>query len=112
MSPSTKKKAKSRKKVYCYQYYVGHCPSITEVKGATEKRATIKLITELIETLYLPKYSVSINYCCFCNRCRWEDNIKMGLREIGIDGANWIQLAQDRVQWQACVNTIMNLRVP
>jgi hypothetical protein len=30
-------------------------------------------------------------------RRRWEDNIKMGLREIGIDGANWIQLTQDRV---------------
>jgi hypothetical protein len=30
-------------------------------------------------------------------RCRWEDNIKMDLREIGIDGVNWIQLAQDRV---------------
>jgi hypothetical protein len=41
---------------------------------------------------------------------RWEDNIKMDLREIGIDGANWIQLAQDRIQWRACVNTIMNLR--
>jgi hypothetical protein len=45
-------------------------------------------------------------------RSRWEDNIKMGLREIGIDGANWIQLAQDRVQWWACVNVVMNLRVP
>jgi hypothetical protein len=44
--------------------------------------------------------------------CRWEDNIKMDLREIGIDGANWIQLAQDRVQWRAFVNTVMNLRVP
>jgi hypothetical protein len=33
-------------------------------------------------------------------RCKWEDNIKMDLREICIDGANWIQLAQDRVQWQ------------
>jgi hypothetical protein len=31
-------------------------------------------------------------------RRRWEDNIKMDLREIGIDGANWIRLAQDRVQ--------------
>jgi hypothetical protein len=41
-----------------------------------------------------------------------ERNIKMDLREIGIDGANWIQLAQDRVQWRACVNTVMNLRVP
>jgi hypothetical protein len=45
-------------------------------------------------------------------RRRWEDNIKMDLREIRIDGANWIQLAQDRVQWRTCVNTIMNLRVP
>jgi hypothetical protein len=45
-------------------------------------------------------------------RHRWEDNIKMDLREIGIDGANWICLAQDRVRWRACVNTVMNLRVP
>jgi hypothetical protein len=45
-------------------------------------------------------------------RRRWGDNIEMDLREIGIDGANWIQLAQDRAQWRACVNTVMNLRVP
>jgi hypothetical protein len=45
-------------------------------------------------------------------RRRWEDNIKMGLRKIGIGGANWIQLAQDRVQWRAFVNTVLNLRVP
>jgi hypothetical protein len=45
-------------------------------------------------------------------RRRWENNIQMDLREIGIDGANWIQLAQDRVHWRACVNTVMNLRVP
>jgi hypothetical protein len=46
------------------------------------------------------------------SRRRGEDNIKMDLREIGIDGTNWIQLAQDRVQWRYCVNTVMNLRVP
>jgi hypothetical protein len=45
-------------------------------------------------------------------RRRWEDNIKMDLREIGIDGANWIQLAQDRVQLRAFVNTVINLRFP
>jgi hypothetical protein len=45
-------------------------------------------------------------------RRRWEDNIKMYLGEIGIDGANWIWLAQDRVQWWAFVNMVMNLRVP
>jgi hypothetical protein len=36
----------------------------------------------------------------------------MDLREIGIDGANWFQLAQDRVQWRALVNTVMILLVP
>jgi hypothetical protein len=41
-----------------------------------------------------------------------EYNNKMDLKEIGIDGANWIHLAQDRVQWQAFVNTVKNLRVP
>jgi hypothetical protein len=41
-----------------------------------------------------------------------EDNIKMDLREIGIDGSNWIWLAEDRVQWRAFVSTVMNLRVP
>jgi hypothetical protein len=35
----------------------------------------------------------------------------LDVKEIGINGANWIQLAQDRFQWQACVNTVMNLRV-
>jgi hypothetical protein len=45
-------------------------------------------------------------------RRRWEDNIKRDLREVGIDGANWIRLAQDTVQWRAFVNTVMNLWVP
>jgi hypothetical protein len=45
-------------------------------------------------------------------RRRWVDNIKMDLREIGWDGVDWIDLAQDRDQWQALVNTVINLRVP
>jgi hypothetical protein len=45
-------------------------------------------------------------------RHRREDNIKLDFREIGIDGTNWIRLAQNSVQWQAFVNTVMNLRVP
>jgi hypothetical protein len=45
-------------------------------------------------------------------RRRWKDNIKMDLREIGIDGANWIRLAQDRVQWRAFVSMVMKLRFP
>jgi hypothetical protein len=45
-------------------------------------------------------------------RHRWVDNIKMYLREIGWDGMDWIDLAQDRDQWRALVNTVMNLRIP
>jgi hypothetical protein len=45
-------------------------------------------------------------------RHRWDDNIKMDIREIGIDGASWIWLAQDRAQWWAFVNTVMNVQVP
>jgi hypothetical protein len=45
-------------------------------------------------------------------RRRWDDNIKTDLREMAIDGTNWIRLAQDRVQWRAFVKTVMNLRVP
>jgi hypothetical protein len=40
------------------------------------------------------------------------DNIKMDLRERGMDGMDWIDLAEDRDQWMALVNTVMNLRVP
>jgi hypothetical protein len=45
-------------------------------------------------------------------RCRWVDNIKMDFREIGLCGMDWIDLAQDRDQWRALMNTIMNFRVP
>jgi hypothetical protein len=42
-------------------------------------------------------------------RSRWMDNIEMDLEEIGWDGMEWIYLAQDRNQWRALVNTLMNL---
>jgi hypothetical protein len=45
-------------------------------------------------------------------RRRWVHSIKMDLREIGWDGMDWIDLAQDRDQWRALVNTVMNLLVP
>jgi hypothetical protein len=45
-------------------------------------------------------------------RYRWEANIKAYFREIGIDGENWIRLPQDRFQWRAFVNTVMNLQFP
>jgi hypothetical protein len=42
----------------------------------------------------------------------WVDNIKMDPRETGRDGMDWIDLAQNRDQWKALVNTVMNIRVP
>jgi hypothetical protein len=45
-------------------------------------------------------------------RRRWEDNIKMDLREIGFGDVDLIHWAQDRDRWRALVNTVMNLRVP
>jgi hypothetical protein len=45
-------------------------------------------------------------------RRSWVDNIKMDLREIGWDAMDWTDLAQDRDQWRALVNAVMDLRVP
>jgi len=45
-------------------------------------------------------------------RCRWENNIKMDLQEVGCGGMDWIDLAQDRDRWRTLVNAVMNLRVP
>jgi hypothetical protein len=45
-------------------------------------------------------------------RRRWVDNIKMDLGEVGWDGVDWIDLAQDRDRGRAYVNAMMNLRVP
>jgi hypothetical protein len=44
--------------------------------------------------------------------CRWEGNITLDIREIWYEGVDWTHLAQDRNQWWAVVNTVMNLRVP
>jgi hypothetical protein len=44
------------------------------------------------------------------SRRRWEDGIRMDLRDIGLGSVDWIQLAQDRNRWRALVNTVMNLR--
>ena len=46
------------------------------------------------------------------SRRRWEDNIKMDLREVGCDPRDWIALAEDRDQWRAYVRAVMKLRVP
>ena len=44
-------------------------------------------------------------------RRRWEDNIRMDLKEIGLNTRNWVDSAQDRDYWRALVNTALNLRV-
>jgi hypothetical protein len=44
-------------------------------------------------------------------KLRWEDNIKMDLREVGCGGRDWVELAQDRDRWRALVNAVMNIPV-
>jgi hypothetical protein len=46
------------------------------------------------------------------SRRRWEDNIKLDLREMGWGVMDWIDVAQDRDEWRALVNTVMNLWIP
>jgi hypothetical protein len=43
---------------------------------------------------------------------RWGDNIEINLQEVGYEGMNWIDLAQDRYRWRAVASAVMNLRVP
>jgi hypothetical protein len=45
-------------------------------------------------------------------RRSWDDNIKMGVQEVGGGGGDWMELAQDRDRWRALVSTVKNLRVP
>jgi hypothetical protein len=45
-------------------------------------------------------------------RCRWVENIKMDPREIKWDGVDWNNMAHDRNEWRALVNTVLNFRVP
>jgi hypothetical protein len=45
-------------------------------------------------------------------RSKWEDGIRMDLRQIGLGSVDWIRMAQDRDQWWAVVSAVMNLRIP
>ena len=45
-------------------------------------------------------------------RRRWEDNIRMGLLEVGCRGVDWMELAQEMDRWRALVSAVMNLQVP
>jgi len=50
--------------------------------------------------------------CTVYTQRKWEDNIKMDLREVGCGGMDWIDLAQDRDRWRSLANAVINLRVP
>jgi hypothetical protein len=45
-------------------------------------------------------------------RGRWKDNIKINFQEVGWEGVDWIDIAQDRDRWRTLVNAVMNLQVP
>jgi hypothetical protein len=67
-----------------------------------EKRNAYRILVEKPEGRRLLERSI----------CKWEDNIKMDLRETGWNVMDWIGLAPERDQWRALVNTVMNLRFP
>jgi hypothetical protein len=71
--------------------WAGHVASMGEVRGA---------------------YNILIGRPEGRPRRRWEDNIKMALKEIGFGDVDCIHLSQDKDRWRALVNTVMNLRVP
>jgi hypothetical protein len=71
--------------------WAGHVARIREVRGA---------------------YNILVGRPLGRPRRRWEDNIKMDLKEIVFGDVDWIHLAQDRDRWRALVSTVMNLRVP
>jgi hypothetical protein len=83
------------------------CFSVRRVKTMQGKRDTAQRIYSLCLYYYSCKFS---SYLYF--RRRWVDNIKIDLREVRWNGVDWIELAQDRDQWRALVNTVMKLRVP
>jgi hypothetical protein len=70
--------------------WAGHVARMGEVKGA---------------------YSILVGRPLGRPRRRWEDNIKVDLKEIGFGDVDWIHLAQDRDRWRALVNMVMSLRV-
>ena len=45
-------------------------------------------------------------------RRRWEDNIRIDLREVGCGCVDWMELAEDRDSWRGLVSAVMNLRIP
>jgi hypothetical protein len=63
-----------------------------------------------MHTIFVGK--LEVKRPCGRSRRRWEDNIRMNLWKIWWQGVDWIDLAQDREQWRALVNTVINLRVP
>jgi len=52
-----------------------------------------------------------VGYFCGRKRRRWEDNIRRDLREVAVRDENWLDIAQDRIQWRTFVTAAMNLRV-
>jgi hypothetical protein len=90
-SPSTVRVIKARK-----MRWAGHVACMGEVRGAYN---ILVGRPEGKRPLGRPRH-------------RWEDNIKMDLREIEFGDVDWIRWAQDRDRWRALVNTAMSLRVP
>jgi hypothetical protein len=87
---------------------MGHLPAWGSGKGLTTSHCKKLACYELLQTASETEGKGSLGG----PRYRWEDNIRMDLREIGWEGVEWIRLAWDKDQWWDLGNMVMNLKVP
>jgi hypothetical protein len=90
-----------------YTLYPKKYPEILSEKVKISFNASFGLYSKVV-SVWKPERTLPLGR----PRCRWEDNIKMDLQEVGCGGTDWIELAQDRERWRALVSAVMNLRVP
>jgi hypothetical protein len=92
-------------KYICHSLY-GNIKPHTQCYGPKRVKTTVSShnITYNIFSIYISSLGRP--------RCRWEDNIKMDLHEVGRGCGDWMELAQDRDRWRGLVSTVMNFGVP
>jgi hypothetical protein len=93
--------------LFMNKYYERNRSEISYYLRETQSTSSIRICL-----IYLKYYSLGSPQSLGRPRRRWEDNIKVDLREIGFGDVDWINWAQDRDRWRALVNTVTNLRVP
>ena len=111
------------REIYIYIYNVSRLRvNVSILINLTQLRSILLIFLHLHQVFFPLVFSLDISNAVEIGnegkrplgrlRRRWEDNIKMDLREVGGGCEDWMELAQDRDRWRALVSTVMNLRVP